>query len=48
MYTVNYGGGLSQVQAEWIEKDLARGKKNNKDIVVIAHHDPRGGEVAWV
>ncbi len=43
MYTVNYGGGLSQVQAEWIEKDLARGEKNGEDIVVIAHHDPRGG-----
>lgn len=43
MYTVNYGGGLSQIQAEWLEKDLARAEKNGEDVTLIAHHDPRGG-----
>lgn len=43
MYTVNYGGGISQVQMEWIEKELARAEKLSEDVVLIAHHDPRGG-----
>ena len=43
MYTVNYGGGVSQVQAEWLEKELARAEKDSADVTLIAHHDPRGG-----
>ncbi|MBS2017499.1 MAG: metallophosphoesterase [Deltaproteobacteria bacterium] len=43
MYTVNYGGGVSQVQAEWLEKELARAEKDSDDVTILAHHDPRGG-----
>ncbi|MBL8609349.1 MAG: metallophosphoesterase [Myxococcales bacterium] len=43
MYTVNYGGGVSQVQAEWLEKELARAEKDSLDVTIVAHHDPRGG-----
>lgn len=43
MYTVNYGGGLSPVQQVWMHRTLKRAQEGNKDIVVIAHHDPRGG-----
>jgi hypothetical protein len=43
MYTVNYGGGVSQVQAEWLEKELSRAEKDSDDVTLLAHHDPRGG-----
>jgi hypothetical protein len=46
MYTVNYGGGMSKPQTSWLEREITRveaDKANPKDIVVLAHHDPRGG-----
>ena len=43
MYTVNYGGGLSEVQLEWLRGEIERGK--GTDIVLSAHHDPRGGHM---
>lgn len=41
MYTVNYGGGLSALQEEWIRRELA--SHTDDDVVLLAHHDPRGG-----
>jgi hypothetical protein len=43
MYTVNYGGGVSDVQLEWTARELDHAEKSDKDVVLIAHHDPRGG-----
>ena len=43
MYTVNYGGGMSDVQMEWLDRELLRAKTDGSDLVVLAHHDPRGG-----
>lgn len=43
MYTVNYGGGVSKTQLEWLDRELTRGKKAGEDMVVLMHHDPRGG-----
>jgi hypothetical protein len=46
MYTVNYGGGMSRTQEQWLERQVARVEAvqaDPKDIVLLAHHDPRGG-----
>lgn len=43
MYTVNYGGGMSDVQMDWLDRDLLRGKQDGSDVIILAHHDPRGG-----
>ncbi len=43
MYTVNYGGGMSDVQMDWLDRELVRAKKESSDVVLLAHHDPRGG-----
>lgn len=43
MYTVNYGGGMSDVQMQWLDRELLRAKTDKSDVVVLAHHDPRGG-----
>jgi hypothetical protein len=46
MYTVNYGGGMSKAQESWLERQVGRveaDKANAQDIVLLAHHDPRGG-----
>jgi hypothetical protein len=43
MYTVNYGGGMSDVQMAWLDRELLRGKQDGSDVIVLAHHDPRGG-----
>jgi len=43
IYTVNYGGGMSDVQMAWLDRELLRGKLNKSDMVLLAHHDPRGG-----
>ena len=43
MYTVNYGGSMSKEQLEWFDRELARGKKGGEDVIVLMHHDPRGG-----
>jgi hypothetical protein len=43
MYTVNYGGGISPVQMEWLSRELDRAESLNRDTIVLAHHDPRGG-----
>lgn len=43
MYTVNYGGGMSQAQLYWLNRVLRRAGQRQQDIVLLAHHDPRGG-----
>jgi hypothetical protein len=43
MYTVNYGGGMSEVQMAWLDRELLRAKTDGSDVIVLAHHDPRGG-----
>ena len=43
MYTVNYGGGMSDVQMAWLDRELLRSKVTGDDVVLLAHHDPRGG-----
>lgn len=43
MYTVNYGGGVSQHQAQWIRKEAKYAASRNREINLLAHHDPRGG-----
>ena len=48
MYTVNYGGGVSRMQEAWLERQVGRIEQNAasggpSDVVLIAHHDPRGG-----
>ena len=43
MYTVNYGGGISQFQMNWIRRDIYINDTGKKDIILLAHHDPRGG-----
>jgi hypothetical protein len=43
MYTVNYGGAVSKTQLEWIDRELARGKMAGEDVILLMHHDPRGG-----
>jgi len=46
MYTVNYGGGMSEVQIAWLDRELDRSKALGEDVVLLAHHDPRGGHKA--
>jgi hypothetical protein len=43
MYTVNYGGGIGRAQMDWIDRELGRAKVANEDVVMLMHHDPRGG-----
>ncbi len=43
MYTVNYGGGMSQAQLYWLNRVLGRAEQRQQDVVLLAHHDPRGG-----
>jgi hypothetical protein len=43
MYTVNYGGGVSQHQKQWIAKEETYAANRNREINLLAHHDPRGG-----
>lgn len=43
MYTVNYGGGISDVQLAWLDRELLRTKVTGDEVVVLAHHDARGG-----
>lgn len=43
MYTVNYGGGMSDVQMAWLDRELLRADTNGDDVILLAHHDPRGG-----
>jgi hypothetical protein len=43
LYTVNYGGGMSDVQMQWLDRELLRAKTDGSDVIALAHHDPRGG-----
>ena len=43
MYTVNYGGCISQQQNLWVAKEVRTANQQGLDTVLIAHHDPRGG-----
>lgn len=46
MYTVNYGGGMSDVQMQWVDREILRSKTDNTELVLLAHHDPRGGHAS--
>ena len=37
-----WGGTLSQEQLEWLGKDLEEASDEEKNSIIIAHHDPRG------
>ena len=41
MYTVNYGGGMSEEQLEWAAREVK--KAPSDDVILLSHHDPRGG-----
>jgi hypothetical protein len=43
MYTVNYGGNVSGFQADWFRQVVNIANETAKDIILNAHHDPRGG-----
>jgi hypothetical protein len=43
MYTVNYGGSVTDVQLDWLDRELLKARKDGSDVIVLAHHDPRGG-----
>lgn len=43
MYTVNYGGNVSPFQMDWIARQIQKAESQGLDIVMLAHHDPRGG-----
>src|SRR5690606_276161 len=44
LYPSNYGGGISLIQMHWLTEQLARSDlAGDQDIIVLAHHDPRGG-----
>ncbi len=43
MYTVNYGGSIGRVQMDWIDREIGRAKAAKEDVVLLMHHDPRGG-----
>jgi hypothetical protein len=43
MYTVNYGGNISPFQMDWIARQVQKAQTKGLDIVMLAHHDPRGG-----
>ena len=43
MYTVNYGGALGETQVDWVDRELVRSTDDGSDVVMLAHHDPRGG-----
>jgi hypothetical protein len=43
MYTVNYGGNISAFQMDWINRQISKASSNNLDVIVLSHHDPRGG-----
>lgn len=43
MYTVNYGGNVSGFQMKWLQKEITKAERLNRDTILLAHHDPRGG-----
>lgn len=43
MFIVNYGGGMSPVQVDWLDREIEHSKAAGEDVVLLAHHDPRGG-----
>ena len=43
MYTVNYGGALGETQVDWVDRELVRSQDDGSDVIMLAHHDPRGG-----
>ncbi|MCA9587889.1 MAG: metallophosphoesterase [Myxococcales bacterium] len=43
MYTVNYGGNVGREQMAWLDRELGRAKLADEDVVMLMHHDPRGG-----
>jgi len=43
MYTVNYGGAMSETQLSWLDRELGRSRVASEDVTLLLHHDPRGG-----
>lgn len=43
MYTVNYGGAVSQEQLAWLDREIGRARAASEDLTLLMHHDPRGG-----
>jgi len=39
----NHGGWMTRQQIGWLEMDLYAAARANKKIIMIGHHDPRGG-----
>jgi 3',5'-cyclic AMP phosphodiesterase CpdA len=44
MYSTNYGGSMSPVQLEWLDRELGRANEENSEVTLLTHHDPRGGK----
>ncbi len=42
-FGANDGGWISEEQLKWLETDFRAAEKAGKKIVLVGHHDPRGG-----
>ena len=42
-FGANDGGWMSQEQIQWLETDLKAAERSGKKIILVGHHDPRGG-----
>lgn len=43
MYAPNYGGGMDDVEIDWLKRELARADAEKNDTILLSHHDARGG-----
>jgi hypothetical protein len=43
LFIMNYGGGISSFQMGWVKREVAAATRLDRDIILIGHHDPRGG-----
>lgn len=43
MYATNYGGGMDQVEMEWLDREVSRADAEKNDTILLSHHDARGG-----
>lgn len=39
----NHGGWISKEQLNWVRADFESAKQSGKKIILVGHHDPRGG-----
>ncbi|MBI3016535.1 MAG: metallophosphoesterase [Deltaproteobacteria bacterium] len=42
-FGANDGGWISKEQMAWLEADLKAAERSDKKIILVGHHDPRGG-----